>query len=199
MTKETKTSWKFCPSCGAKLHESAAFCSKCGIEITAPTKSSGKKSTKKEESEPLEELSEADKKLVGLDGWMAFFLLSILISIGASAYGAVTTLRYATAPQYGSMLALDGLMIVAYVVFLIYVLVKIFKRKKEAIKLVKIMLIVGIVANLIDAGIATSIGSSAGVEQAPGVYTNFWGAIWYAIIWGLYFSKSKRVKLTLVK
>lgn len=179
--------WRFCGECGAKLQREAKYCTECGNKVGS-----------KEAIENIEDLSEEDKKLVGLDGWMSFFILGLIISCGFSIYNSFSYFGLSGNEYYGPMGFFTGLLFLAVLVLEVLALVRIFQKRKSAIKIVFTMMILGVVAYAIDAAIATSAYQSAGAELPTDLYNGIGRAIWYAIIWGLYFSKSKRVRLTLV-
>lgn len=124
--------------------------------------------------------------LVGVGGWLTYFIIGIIISI-------ISILVYAFIPPLTWWSLLDiGLAI--YASYAVYLLIKI---KPHAVRHTTIMLGIFLVENLIllvMIGSSESWSSVSGTEDSP--YSFAFRGIVYCIIWLLYFRQSKRVKNT---
>lgn len=209
---------KYCSKCGAKLAPGAKFCAKCGTPVNAstedkPAKKEFKQTFGMKEDEydemvskevDVDKLSEKDKKLVGISGWLALFMVGLFIGLGFSAYyglldlGALGTdsLRSFTG-VFLTELICNALLFVLALLSIIYII----KHKRIGKSLAIAYMVTAIVVGLVDYGLVSSIASQ--LENSEAILSDTGGqagrAVFYGCIWIPYFLVSKRVKLTLRK
>lgn len=161
----------YCSKCGKKNEDSAKFCIKCGSSFTQEV---GKTSN----STPT-----IKKSLVGVNGWLAWFILGIFVS---SVINILSPIINSSA--WGFIDAALG----AYGIYVGYLLVKI---RFGAVKHVRIYL-----CGVVLLAIVSIIIVSQNLDLDEETKTTFMGeagrSLVLAIIWAVYFSVSKRVKAT---
>ncbi len=194
---------KYCPKCGAKLAPGAKFCAKCGTPVHS-AKSGDKKEVVINNEAENSKLTEKDKKLNGISGWLALFMIGLFIGLGFSAYyglldlGALGTdsLRSFTG-VFLTELICNALLFVLALLSIIYII----KHKRIGKSLAIAYMVTAIVVGLVDYGLVSSIASQ--LENSESIVSEAGGqagrAIFYGCIWIPYFLVSKRVKQTLVK
>lgn len=209
---------KYCSKCGAKLAPGAKFCAKCGTPVTAstedkPAKKEFKQTFGMKEDEydemvskevDVDKLSEKDKKLVGISGWLALFMVGLFIGLGFSAYYGVLDLGALGTDSLRSFtgtflveLICNALLFVLALLSIIYII----KHKRIGKSLAIAYMVTAIVVGLVDYGLVSSIANQ--LENSESLVSEAGGqagrAIFYGCIWIPYFLVSKRVKLTLRK
>ena len=154
----------------------------------------------------------ADQKLVGLRGWLGFFVFTIYLSAIVEAFGVVLVfVLYGKQDHSGlSFGAFLGTLIFlgASVAVELWFLSLLRKHKREAIESVKIYLVAQVILNFI-ANVSTADLSNSltknGVKlvsrplAAGPVWWNVLSAFLGPTIWYFYFQRSRRVRLTLTK
>lgn len=163
--------------------------------------------------------SEKRQKLVGLEGWLALYVVGLFLSLLVTVFrffadGFLSSSDIDAINQYQSGLgdtiqnltAFESLMVVVYVALIVTTLVMLFRKRKLAKSLAIATLIFAAVYGLIDYAIASSITASSGLSQNVDVQTfmskysgDVGRSIIAALIWVPYFMVSKRVKATLTK
>lgn len=150
-----------------------------------------------------------DAKLVGLNGWLVWFMVGLVFGILYNLYSAFTgfanTSIYtpevlATYPGLPTLLNFENISILLLAFFGVFVLINIIKQKKAAIKIAIAFSVVVIIQNIIDMAFAYSFyaGNQAALDSVSAGNT-IARSIIISLIWMLYFIFSKRVKLTLTK
>lgn len=150
-----------------------------------------------------------DAKLVGLHGWLAWFVVSLIITIFYSFYSSIigfthtgtytpeVTVAY---PSFPSLINFENMVILLIAIFGLFLLVMIIKLKRKAIKFAVGYSIAIIAFEFIDTFLIYSIftGNQAALDGAfkDGMIVR---TITLNFIWIVYFIFSKRVKLTLTK
>lgn len=163
--------------------------------------------------------SEKRKELIGLEGWLAWFVVGQFLAIILTIYnffasGFLTSSDIDSYNQYQQGLGntiqgftiFEDIMIIIYISLIVITLIKLFRRRKSAKTFAIITLIFIAVYGVIDYGIVSSIFGSSGLLQNAEMqsymskYTGEIGrSIVAALIWVPYLLKSKRVRATLVK
>lgn len=160
-----------------------------------------------------------DEKLVGLNGWLAWFVvgqfLALLLTIyrffadgflSSSEIDAINQYQSGLGDAIRTLVSFENIAIFVYVILIITTLVLLFRRRKLAKPFAIAMLIFIAVYGLADYAVGYSIFNSSGLSQNTEMQTIISKAgseagksIAAAFIWVLYFLVSKRVKLTLTK
>ena len=167
----------YCTNCGAKIKLKEKFCPKCGAKPgTESLSSKVKVETNKSlgvNNKSVSSVSESDKELTGIGGWLFFPFLHLILYLVVFSYGVLNGGNVS--------LLLLGTMILA-----LSALITGFMRKTIAIALFVLtylgMLVVGILASL--------SGKTSPMDLATSMVP--------ALIWMSYFALSKRVKNTFV-
>ncbi len=162
--------------------------------------------------------SEKRKKLIGLEGWLALFIvgqfLALLITIFRFfADGSLSSSDIGTLNQYQSGLgdtlrnltAFESLMVIVYAALIVTTLVMLFRRRKAARSFAIATLIFGAVYGILDYSIASAVFGSSGLSQNVAIQTfmnkyagDVGRSLVGAVLWIPYFIVSRRVKATLV-
>lgn len=162
--------------------------------------------------------SEKRKKLIGLEGWLALFIvgqfLALLITIFRFfADGSLSSSDIGTLNQYQSVLgdtlrnltAFESLMVIVYAALIVTTLVMLFRRRKAARSFAIATLIFGAVYGILDYSIASAVFGSSGLSQNVAIQTfmnkyagDVGRSLVGAVLWIPYFIVSRRVKATLV-
>jgi len=197
---------KYCSKCGAKLAPGAKFCAKCGkpVNSTKSEEASEKKEVVVSNQTENDKLTEEEKKLDGISGWLALFTIGLFIGLGFSAYyglldlGALAsdTLRSLTGVFLTELLC-NALLFVLSLLSIIYII----KHKRIGKSLAIAYMVTAIVVGLVDYGLVSSIAGQ--LDNSESIVSDAGGqagrAIFYGCIWIPYFLVSKRVKVTLRK
>jgi hypothetical protein len=195
----------FCSKCGEEIKDKTAeYCQKCGKKLTVSrldkVKSELGNSDKKKKDTSIP-TTDIDNKLVGIKNWFALFTFGLIIS---SIYSGYNALSYLSQSQDSSIADYSGEFIFLSLAFAVLcileviTLIKIFKKRSSAKKIFGWVLGMGILVYFLDSAIVSDIYSRAGVTAPDDLYYGAFRAILYALTWGIYFYKSKRVKATLV-
>jgi hypothetical protein len=169
----------FCCACGAQNLESAAHCIACGVSIQrtaaapiiAPTPFYPKDTE-------YRRLFTMYPHLVGVRGWLGFFVFTALV--GAPLVWLMTVRRPFGLVQYLSL---------ATVGFGIYVGLRILKRDRNSVFFARFWLILRLAMLVYSAQLTWEAGG--------GINPRIGGSSMVIVAWLMYFSVSKRVKLTL--
>lgn len=206
----TKSNSKFCSKCGTELSKTAKFCTNCGKAVHKETKEITQDSTlvkptnnvaTQVESTEVIVKDEKSSNLVGISGFLTFFILSLIGTI------IIFTIDvFQTIPIIANENAIYILPIVVIEVSIVIIaasiLLKISSQKKSVVKLIKILIYLGIALGAIMYILALLIKSSAGEIDRNATDALMSGGIRNLIvsaIWLIYFNTSKRVKNTFTK
>lgn len=163
--------------------------------------------------------AEKRKKLIGLEGWLAWFIVGQFIAIPVTAFGFfadgfLSTSEIAAVNQYqsglGDMLqtltAFENVAILVSIALSVTTLVLLFQRRKLAKPFAIALLTFTAIYGIIDYSIASSLFNSSAIFQTASIqafmskYSGDVGRnLLSALIWVPYFLVSKRVKATLTK
>ncbi len=193
----------FCKKCGEKLNEDGKFCKSCGEPIVQNKKVNNDK--------PQHE---------GLGGWLVLVIIGLFATILWSAYavyesitlitnGAVELLTNpasgAYTPGYIGVWKFEFIAGILFFVFAVYLVFLFFKKSRKFPKYYILFLIAPVMCAVLDYIIWSSLTiSSSEIKQVvddtlPERGTEIGRAVIVAIVWGLYITKSKRVKATFVE
>lgn len=161
---------------------------------------------------------EKRQRLIGVEGWLAWFLVGLFIAAFQTVYNlfygglgvdqadvtAFNDYQAGLGDAWQTMVALESIGLVIFIVLLVISIVLILRRKKLAIKLVIATLIYGIVYSIIDyAAVMSLFGSTEFLQYIQSDIDKVAGSIGRgmlaAAIWIPYFLTSKRVRATLIK
>jgi len=161
----------------------------------------------------------SDEKPVGLNGWLAWFVvgqfLALLLTIyrffadgflSSSEIDAINQYQSGLGDAIRTLVSFENIAIFVYVILIITTLVLLFRRRKLAKPFAIAMLVFVAVYGLTDYAIASSIFNSSGLSQNTEMQSIISRGsseagrnIAAAFIWVPYFLVSKRVKLTFTK
>lgn len=155
------------------------------------------------------------KKLVGLDGWLAFFTLTLFISIvwslfnlfkeglglSGSDISALNEYQPGLGDTFSTLTAFENVAVIVYIGLLIGSAILIFSRKKAAKTVAIAALSFGAIYAIADYAIVYNVLTGAGLstEYISDYSKDVGRSIFYALIWVPYLLVSKRVKATLTK
>ncbi len=134
--------------------------------------------------------------LEGIAGWLAFFSLSLVFSpvfMAWSVFQNVMLLAGHPAPDLATALAIENFLLIAIIIFQIFVAVNFFQCRSTAPKLVIALLVTQGLFTLIDLVLCTSVLKAS--LDASGIVRS----LVYVGVWIPYFLMSKRVKATFVR
>lgn len=163
--------------------------------------------------------AERRQKLIGLEGWLALFVvgqvLALLITVfrlftggtlSPSDVSALNQYQTGLGDTIQNLTVFENLMIVTYIVLIITTLVMLFKKRKLAKSFAIATLVFAAIYGIVDYAIASSVFDSSGLSQnseLQSLLSKYAGdigrSIIAAFIWVPYFMVSKRVKATLIK
>lgn len=141
-------------------------------------------------------------KLVGLDGWLAWFMLGLLISCGYSVYNAFSYRQLLSAQGLDNYKGTVTFIVIGFFVLAIMQAVSfymIFKKRVVGRVLVILTLILGIVIYGTISALLNSIYSKINKSVPMDVTNEISRDIVLSVIWIFYFYFSRRVKLTLTE
>lgn len=176
-----------------------------------------KSSIKQDESTMTK--SEKRKNLIGLEGWLALFVVSQIFSLIVTIYkffsdglvsssdiNAINQYQHGLGDSLSSLVNFENIAIFIYVILIITTLVLLFQRRRLAKHFIIATLIFSAVYGLIDYTTASSMFNSSDIFQTTEIQSmmseysgNVGKSIISALIWIPYFLISKRVKVTLIK
>lgn len=149
-------------------------------------------------------------KLVGLNGFLAWFIFGLVISVCYELYSSITGLLdtsllssevTAAYPSLQTMISFENIGQLIAGLGGIYLIVKIIKKQKIAIRIAVVYFIFVLAYTLVDLSLANSMfnNNQAALDAISKQSSNYGRTIVYSIIWLFYFVSSKRVKATLTR
>ncbi|MDX9964277.1 DUF2569 family protein [Desulfobacter postgatei] len=156
------------------------------------------KNSKQQLSKEHKLTSEEIKKYKGLEGWLTLVILGLFISAGRLGYEFITIFSGGT--DYAGMegwLFYDTITMGGLTALAIYLIYLFFKKNKKFPKFYIIFLISLMVVNIITVVALSSYSLEVGALDE--YFENAGRSVLGAIIWGLYITKSKRVRATFVE
>ncbi len=191
----------FCKNCGKEVSQEANFCKNCGDstkELIVESLNSTNKSVVSEKKLVPELTEDGISKYRGIHGWLIVVVLGLFITTGYVGFQFLDI--FFGSVQYGENTGLfvyDFLSMGSVTVLSIYVIYLFFTKKRKFPKYYISLLILLMVVNIITLIVVSSY-SVTGSDLAE--YSNNAGrATVQAIVWGLYATKSRRVKATFVE
>ncbi len=146
-------------------------------------------------------------KLVGVEGWLTFFLFGLIVSVGYNIYGFISGISdtsyntpevIAMYPSLPTVINFENMAQLCFAVGGVYLFIKIAKRQKAAKKIALFYLSFVLIYTLVDLSIAYSMFSdNPAALEAISKSGDQARNILHALIWIPYFLVSRRVKLTL--
>jgi len=203
--KRSDPAARYCFSCGHKLHQASASALDLGNRRAsdvshskvAKTKPSGDLSTMEDASDTQSDAKEVNENYKGISGWLAYFVLGLIVSLGFSIYNSYSYL--AGSSNYGGysdrIIGL-GMLFGALALLQAVALFLVFKSKHLAVPAVVTALILGILVYGVDAFMAQGIYKAANMQAPSDLFGGFERDIVLAPIWIIYFLRSKRVAAT---
>lgn len=198
----------FCKNCGKKLNQEAKFCNNCGTAVVDDIDN-------RKESADLgkEEVS----RCKGLGGWLILVIIGLFATVLWQTYGVYESITLFTdgtvevlgnpatemyIPGYAGALKFELIAEILFLVFAVYLIFLFFKKSRIFPKYYVLFLIASMVYVVLDYMILSSLTVSSNeikqvinevlLEQETEISRTILGTI----IWGLYITKSKRVKAT---
>lgn len=159
-------------------------------------------------------ISKDETKLIGVGGWLAFFVISLAIStiwtlynffkdgigLSFSDIADINAYKEGLGDIFSSFIAFENIALVIYVALLVCTLIFILRKKRLAKHIAIVTLAYCAVYSLVDYLVAYRIFSDAGLSSYLSEYSNTISrGVIYAAVWIPYMCASNRVKLTLTK
>jgi len=145
-----------------------------------------------------------EPQFVGIGGWLILPALGFVLGPIIGVVGLIVALALFSdreAAGYGGIYALELLVLLALLAFLIYTATRFFGKKSDAPVNCVALLILSLVASfmllVIKLGAGAEVLAVESVEQLFG-WSQYFGGITGAAIWIEYFNVSERVKATFV-
>jgi len=197
----------FCKNCGKKLDDEAKFCKSCGKPVVLK---------EKDASSNKEEIS----KYKGLRGWLILVIIGLFATVLWQAYGVYESITLFTdgtvdvlsnpasgayIPGFVRALKFEFITEILFLIFAVYFIFLFFKKSRKFPKYYVFLLVASVVYVVLDYIILSSLTvSSSEMKQVIDEVlsegeTEIGRTVITAIIWGLYMTKSKRVKVTFVE
>jgi hypothetical protein len=192
----------YCTQCGKKNDQAAKFCFACGEKLQKRDQS---RLARIQTQEPTPEAQPASQPTIdapknrynGLRGWLAYFILSLVVSLGYGIYNSYTYLANLSAyGDYATQVGAVGITFAALALLELLTLFWIFKRKRIAIQSAMWMLFFAVIVYGADAAVAQSMYQSTNTQTPSDLYDGLSRALVFALVWLLYLQKSKRVAAT---
>lgn len=188
----------FCKNCGKKLDDETKFCDSCS------------------RSNVSENLSEEETpQYKGLGGWLILVIIGLFVAVAFQAYAAYESITLFTdgtveslkayIPGYSSALKFELITEILFLAFIVYLIYLFFRKSRKFPKYYVPFLIISVAYLIIDYVILSSLTVSSNEmkqvidEVLSEQGTEIGRVVISAIIWGLYMTKSKRVKATFVE
>jgi len=185
------------------------------LKVNLTTKSSGNTTETIDESKMTK--AEKHKKLIGLDGWLALFIvgqfIALLLTIiyffsngttSSSDIDALNNYQYGLGDSFQSLISFENFALVTYITLVIITLVLLFRRRKLAKGFAIATLLFVAIYTIIDYSTAASLFGSTNLSENTDIQSlltqgssRMGEDILAAAIWVPYFFVSKRVKATL--
>lgn len=161
---------------------------------------------------------EKRKRLIGVEGWLAWYVVGLFIGTGITLYNffsggvglassdidSLNQYKSGLGDTFHTLTTFENIALVIYVVLLVAAIILILRRSRYAKAVAIAGLAFGAVYAITDYAIASSLFDSSGLTQY--VQTELSSAAGTAgrdalaaLIWVPYFIRSKRVKATLIK
>ena len=141
-------------------------------------------------------------KLTGLDGWLTWFMLGLVISCGYSIYNVFSYRQLLSAQGLGSYKGTITFIVIGFVVLAIMQALSfylILKKRTVGRLLVILTLVLGIIIYGTISALLSSVYSKINKSVPMDVTNDISRDITFSVIWILYFFFSRRVKLTLTE
>jgi len=147
-------------------------------------------------------LEKSSKHLVGVDGWLAFFIFGLVVSIivnfitGVEDFNSIISGREFTFSNKIWLGTLDILLYLGIILFQAYTIYALSKIKHNAVTLAKLSLVIILVVNISTLIVFQLVDEPLEGTNIFGSSTFLFRSFIFCTIWFLYFTYSKRVKNT---